>query len=144
MFGKTAEWKREFYRQYQRDGGFWIKTGFWVPGYHKRNEVTNYPPQGLGFHCLLKAMIAMQKWLDRHKLKSKVFAEVHDSWNFDMVPNERDDVIAKARDLMTVYVPKVFPFVTVELGCEVEICEIGAPWSTKKEHIQVNGKWVKK
>lgn len=144
MFGKTMEWKRQFYREYQKNGGFWIRTGFWIPGFHKRNDVTNYGPQGQGFHCLLLSIIREQRWLDKYKMKTKIRNQVHDSQLLDCPPKERDDVIAEATRIMKEAPAKQWSFMRVPLDCEVELCGTDGSWNAKAEHTQQDGTWKPK
>jgi DNA polymerase-1 len=145
MFAETLEWKRQAYRQYLNEGGFWLKTGFRVNGFHKRNDVTNYPIQGASFHLLLWSLIELQKWLDRKKMRSKIVGQIHDCLVLDVWPAERDEVIYKARQIMTEKVVKHWDWATVvPLQIEAEVCEVGAPWGTKKEWIDDGSKWIPK
>jgi hypothetical protein len=66
------KWKKDWYDAYLRNGGFQMKTGFVVNGFHKRNDVINYPVQGSAFHCLLKCLIKISQWLRKYKMKSKL------------------------------------------------------------------------
>lgn len=45
-FRVYSQWKKDWYAAYQRDGGFLMKTGFWVGLCEKRNDVLNYAVQG--------------------------------------------------------------------------------------------------
>jgi DNA polymerase-1 len=62
-----------------------------VRGNAERNAI-NSPIQGSAADIIKIAMIRIQEFLDREKLKSSMILQVHDELNFDVVPEELDRV----------------------------------------------------
>jgi DNA polymerase-1 len=139
-----SQWKRRFFNEYQANLGFGMKTGFWVGGYHKRADVINYPVQGAAFHCLLWSLIQMNKWLKRHRMKTKIIGEIHDSMILDGPESEIQDVLTQLHKIMTVDVVKHWPWIIVPLETEVDVTPVDGPWSTKKPWICKNDVWRSK
>ena len=137
-----TQWKRDWYNEYLRRGGFMMKTGFAVNGVYKRNEVINSPIQGSSFHCLLKAMIRIVKLFKKYKFKSRVIGEVHDSLNLDIHPSERDDVINLCRDSMTTWLVKQWPWLVVPPQVEPECCPVDGSWYDLAALKEQDGIWV--
>lgn len=130
-FKRYAEWKRERYQSYLRTGGFSTLTGFNVRGIYSRNDVINYPIQGSAFHCLLKSLTLLQKWLRKNKMRSKILGQIHDSIILDCPLDELETVIRKAKEIMTVTVPKLWDWIIVPLQVEADVSDTN--WFEKKE-----------
>ena len=126
-----ARWRREHYQEYLKRGYFDLLTGFRCQGPMRRNEVCNYPVQGVAFHCLLWSLIKTQRWLDKKGLDSVIIGQIHDSIIFDLVPGERDRVLRKVRQIMTETIRKHWEWIIVPLDVEVELAPPGRPWSEK-------------
>lgn len=122
-FKVYAQWKLDWFRQYQKMGGFQMLTGFRVDGVHKRNDVINYPVQGAAFHVLLWSLIQLVKWLKKNKMRSVVGGQVHDSVIADVHRDELDDYLAAAKRIMTGDVRKAWPWIIVPLETEAEVGE---------------------
>ena len=78
-FKVYAEWKKRRWIEYQQEGSFSLLTGFRCVGVYRKNQVINTPIQGAAFHCLLKCLIILHKWLKKYKMKSRICGQVHDS-----------------------------------------------------------------
>lgn len=137
-------WRREWYDAYLREGGFNMFTGFRVSGPFARNDVINYPVQGAAFHCLLWCLTELQDWLDGNGMESLIVGQIHDSLVLDLVPAETDEVLSKAREIMTVLLPRRWKWITTPLEVEAEVCPVGESWFTKKAHVEKGGVWVLK
>ena len=98
-----------------------------------RKQVINYRIQGSAFHCLLWCLIEMNKWLKKNKMKSKMVSQIHDSLIGDVHKDELDDYLWKINDLMTTQLAKVWEWIVVPLGVEMEICELNGTWFDKKK-----------
>ena len=122
-FKAYAAWKEKWWQDYVKKGYVQYYTGFIVSGLNKRNEILNYPIQGAAFHCLLWCLIKMVKWLIKHKMKSVVIAQIHDSMLLDVHKKELEDVLAHAKYLMTEAIMKHWPWLIVPLEVESEIGE---------------------
>lgn len=130
-FKVYAQWKERWWQEYQRCGGFRMLTGFVVQGVHKKNDVINYPIQGSAFHCELWTLIQLNNWLKKHKMKSKIVGQIHDSIVGDVHRSELQDYLAKVKQISTVDIRKAWDWIIVPLEIE---CEVGEKnWFEKKE-----------
>jgi len=132
-FKVYARWKQDFWQDYLRDGGFSLYTGFRINGIYRKNEVTNYPVQGAAFHCLLWCLIRLQKWLKRHKMKTLIIGQIHDSMVLDIYPPELKDILAKVKKIMTEELLNHWKWIIVPLEVEAELAPINASWYEKKK-----------
>ena len=130
-FKVYAQWKLDWFREYQRTGGFQMLTGFRVDGVHKRNDVINYPVQGAAFHVLLWSLIRLVKWLKKHKMRSVVVGQIHDSIVADVHHDELDEYLAAAKRIMTEDVRKAWPWIIIPLETEAEVGELN--WWEKEK-----------
>lgn len=127
------QWKRDWYAAYMRRGGFDMLTGFRVRGLLGRNDVINYPVQGAAFHCLLWCLVELDKWLVAEGMESLIIGQIHDSIVLDVVPEEMEAVLAKARELMTKAIREHWDWIIVPLDIEAEAAPVDASWYDKKE-----------
>lgn len=140
-FPGYRDWKVEFFEQYLREGGFPFHTGFYVNGVYKRNDVTNYPVQGSAFHCLLWCIIQINRWLKKYKMKSRIVGQIHDSVIADVHPKELQDYMNVVHRIMTVDLPKHWPWLIIPMEVEADVCGLGESWHSKKPWICDNGLW---
>ena len=133
-FPVYAKWKKDFYTEYQKRGGVRILSGFWCGGVMKRNEVINYPVQGVAFHCLLQSMIWIHKELRRRKMRTRLVGQIHDSLLADVHHSEVEDYFKIARHVMTVLLPQRWTFINVPLEVEAELSPLGKTWYDKEKY----------
>jgi DNA polymerase-1 len=88
-------------------------------GFAERNAI-NAPIQGSAADIIKIAMINIQHWLRKEKLKSKMILQVHDELVFDLHHEEQELVKAKVKELMK-------SAVLLEVPMEVEV-GIGKNW----------------
>ena len=88
-------------------------------GFAERNAI-NAPIQGSAADIIKIAMIHIQQWLNREKLKTKMILQVHDELVFDVHNKEIDLVKANVADLMK-------NAVQLEVPMEVEV-GVGENW----------------
>jgi len=127
-FKVYSQWKRSWFEDYCKAGGFRMKTGFAVNTLLGRNDVTNYPIQGSAFHCLLWVLIELQKWLTKYRMKSKIIGEIHDALQMSIHPKELQDVCEKVIHLMTVALREVWDWITVPLDAEADVSGVDENW----------------
>lgn len=133
-FPVYAEWKKHWYRRYLKRGWFVTKTGFTCKGFFKRNEAINYPVQGSAFHCLLWSLIRLvTRELKKHKMKSLIVGQIHDSILCDVPDEELDEFLVLANDVMTKQLVKEWKWIKVPLEVEAEVCPLDGTWADKKE-----------
>lgn len=131
-FRAYTAWKQRFWNEYRENGEFISVTGFRVAGEMRRNQVLNAPIQGPAFHCLLWALIRVQKWLNKRRMKTKVICQIHDSILADVVPEEEAEFLAKLKEIITVDLPRFWDWIIVPLSVEAEASEIDGNWYEKK------------
>lgn len=141
-FKGYAQWKRDWYEAYLRDGGFIMLTGFAVNVPLDKKQVVNAPPQGTSFHCLLWSLIKLIEWLQKYRMRTVMIGEIHDAMTGDVDPRERDDVFHAASDIMTNQIKKWAPWLTVPLVAEAECCPIGESWFHKHALKEVGSSYV--
>lgn len=138
------QWKRDTYDAYLKTGGWRTKTGFYVTGIYKKNDVTNHPIQGSAFHCLLWGVIQLDKWIRKHKMKTLIIGQIHDSVVLDAPANELQDVLSRWKYIMEVLLPRHWSWIIVPIEIEAEVAPQDAPWFNKEPFICKNGIWYAK
>jgi DNA polymerase-1 len=88
-------------------------------GFAERNAI-NAPIQGSAADIIKIAMISIQKWLEREKLKTKMIMQVHDELVFDLHVSEQEIVKPKIKELMKTAV-------ILDVPMEVEV-GVGKNW----------------
>lgn len=141
-FPVYTAWKERRLREYLERGHFDLATGFRCAGVYRRNQVINYPVQGAAFHVLLWSLVKLQDWLDRHGFKALIIGQIHDSIIADVPDDEVQDYLTAVRHFVTVACPRHWPWITIPLEIEAEVCEPGASWATKKVWKDKGGVWT--
>ena len=136
-FPVYAKWKVDWFRNYQRKGGFHTLTGFKVEGILGRNDSINYPVQGSAFHCLLWSLIQLNKWLNKNKKRSKIVGQIHDSIVADVCDTELQEFLTVAKTIMTKKIRNKYEWINVPLDVEAEVTPINGSWFEKKE-MEIN------
>jgi hypothetical protein len=116
------QWKKDWWAQYQRNGGVNFLTGFKQEGVFRRNQILCDPVQGSAFHCLLWSLIQIQKKLLWKKLKAKIVNQVYDSVLIDTPESELSDVAEIVKKFALEKVMKHWKWIIVPLAIEMEIC----------------------
>lgn len=132
-FRVYGQWKNDWYNEYLHKGYYDMLSGFRCSAFMKRNEAINYAVQGVAFHCLLWSVIRINRYLKKHKFKSKIIGQIHDSVLINVVPGELEDVIAIVQKIMCHSIKKHWPWIITELEVEAEITAPGESWYKKKE-----------
>jgi len=132
-FHVYAQWKEDWYEAYLKTGGFEMLTGFRCSGVMGRNDVINYPVQGAAFHCLLWSLIELHKALEARGMKSLIVGQIHDSIVLDVVPEERDDLMTLAREIMVDKIGKAWPWLIVPLDIDFKVSPVDGTWFDMEE-----------
>lgn len=140
-FTDFTENKRKWIKSYRKTGSFPLMTGFVIRGLFSNNFLLNTPIQGPGFHCLLWSIIEMQKWIRKHKMKTKIVAEIHDCIVYDVPIIELQDVLTVSKRIMTEAIRKAWKWIIVPLEVEVDVTPLGESWYEKKPWAEKDGKW---
>jgi len=134
-FMAYGKWRKKWYRDYLDKGYFDMLTGFRVHGSFNRNSAVNYPVQGSAFHCLLWALIRVNRMLIKRKMKSMVVGQIHDSLIGDVAIDELKDYLEIVEEVVTVQLPKAYKWLTVPLEVEYEIAPEKGNWFQKKPTV---------
>jgi len=130
-------WRQQWYDAYKGQGWFQTKSGFVVQGYMKRNEVINSPVQGTAFHLLLWSLKELVlKELRKHKMRTYIIGQIHDSIVADVPEEEFEDFLVLANNVMTQQVRKWAPWLTVPLEVEAEASPVNGNWA-EKEAVEI-------
>lgn len=127
-FKEYAQWKLEVEADYRKTGYIDLVTGFRCSGYFSKNQITNFPIQGPAFHCLLWSLIETNKLAKKEKWGTKIIGQIHDAAVFDLVPEEEEHVIKSVKEISTVKIKEVFPWIIVPLKIDFEITDIDKSW----------------
>ena len=126
-------WKRQWVKDYWKKGYFDTLTGFRCSAIMDDKQAVNYPIQGSAFHCLLWSLIQLNNWLKKENMKSKIVLQVYDCVLTDEHPSESAIIEKKAKEIMTIDLPRHFPWITAPMLIETEATEIDGNWHDKKE-----------
>ena len=132
-FPVYADWKKKWWRAYQKKGYFDTLTGFRCSGVMGRNDAINYPVQGSAFHCLLWSFIKLDHLLRMERMDTRLIGQIHDSILFDVYPLELEYVLEIAQRVTCVDLLKAWDWIIVPLSIEAELCEVDQSWYYKKE-----------
>lgn len=126
------DWRGRWWNKYQERGWFPTLTGFVIGGVWTRNEVINSPVQGSAFHCLLQALILIQKECKRRGLKVKIIGQIHDSLLADCPEEELDEFCQLSKEIMTVTLRELWPWIITPLEVEAEASPTDGSWHDKQ------------
>lgn len=130
-FTGYRDWKIDWFKQYEKKGHFDMLTGFRCKGVMKRNDVINYPVQGVAFHCLLWSLIKLNRWLKKNKMRSMIIGQIHDDITMNIYETEFEDVLKKAKQIMCEDIRKEWKWLIVPLTVEASFSPIN--WHDVKE-----------
>ena len=134
-FPTYNQWKKDTWEAYQKVGGFEYLTGFVVNGVYAKNDVLNYCIQGTAFHCLLWVLIRLVRWLRKNRMRSRAVGQIHDSIVGSVWEPELQDYLGKVRELVSVDLPKAWPWIIVPMTIEAEVVDQGKSWHDKREWV---------
>lgn len=132
-FPVYTQWKKDWVKQYEKNGFFDMHTGFRCSGLMGKNDVLNYQIQGSAFHCLLWSMCRIREWLIKYKLKTKIVGQIHDELVLDMHESEIELVLSKCQEVMTEDIRKAWPWICVPLEVDASFCPPESSWYSKAE-----------
>ena len=133
-FKVYKKWKDNWYADYRKNGSFQTLTGFEIGGVLKRNEVINYPVQGVAFHCLLWSLIRIQKLLTKYKMKTLIVGQIHDSIVADVLDKELQTYLELVNQVMTVDIKKHWKWIITPIEIEADVAPAGKSWHDKQEY----------
>lgn len=143
-FPVFKRWRDNWWAEYKRLGWFAMHTGFRCTGIYRRNEVICYPAQGSAFHCLLWSLIRLQRYLRKHKMRTKIFGQIHDSIVADVPGEELQEYLEVSEQIMTRDIRKSWDWIIIPLKAEAEVSGVGESWHKKKKWERTeSGLWRK-
>lgn len=132
-FKVYKRWKRTFWESYLKKGYFDSLTGFRYDGIvFEKNQVTNIPIQGSGFHMLLQTLIWYLKKNRKMKMGCKVGAQIHDSMFTNVPIKLLDEHSALMHELVSVKLAEQWKWINVPMEVETEISPPGTTWFDKR------------
>jgi DNA polymerase-1 len=136
-FPVYAQWKDDVWDYYLKHGHVNLFTGFRCSDIAIRNEVINRPIQGTAFHCLLWALVELQKELRQRRMKSLQVGQIHDAIVADIDPDELDPFLELAEDVMVNRIREEWgDWLILPLEIEAELTGVDKSWFTKKEVVK--------
>lgn len=87
-FPQYTQWKKDIVNFYQKHGYIETYFGFRFQGYMDKKQCSNYPIQGTSFHLLVYTLIEIDKFIKRHKLRTRLIGQIHDSIIADVHKDE--------------------------------------------------------
>ncbi|HDL90312.1 MAG TPA: hypothetical protein ENG14_05355, partial [Thermodesulforhabdus norvegica] len=128
QFPGVRRFQEETLDFYKKHGYIQTATGFKRRGPMKPTEAINTMIQSIAFHTLLQNLIKIQELFDQEGFDSLIVTQTHDSIMFDVVEDEKNEIIRHVTEIMTTPVwdwHKVVPL-------KVE-WEIGRNWYDMQE-----------
>ena len=125
------DWKDQWWSDYQTRGFFQMLSGFKVSGYINRKQCINWPIQGTSFHALLWCLIRISQLLKKYRMKTKLIGQIHDDAVSDTPDKELNNYIELALDVITVQLPKHWPWIITPMRVEIEVTPVDGSWYQK-------------
>lgn len=138
-FKEYKRWKEEWVKAFRKNGYFCSLSGFTYTGLMGKNQIINYPVQGVAFHSLLWSLIQINKWMKMKGMKSLIVGQIHDEIIFDVDPQEKDDLIALAFIVMTKKIKQHWPWISTHLAVDVEAGKVDESWDKLKLIQELRG-----
>ena len=131
-FQVYGQWKEDWYEQYLKKGYMDTLTGFRISGVLRKNQIINYPVQGVAFQCLLWSFKELTKIAINNGWKSRPIMQIHDSIIWDVHPYELNMVLHACYDVMIVKLKETWDFIITPIEIEADLTGIDRPWNEKK------------
>lgn len=131
-FQVYKKWKDRYLNEYDKTGKIKLLTGFECKGVMKKNNVINYPVQGVSFHVLLWSLIEINEILKKENWKSRIIGQIHDCIMFDAHPKEVKKLLKLCYEVMCLRIKEHWKFINTPLEIEADITPIDGTWAEKK------------
>jgi len=132
-FNVYAEWKKKVIEEYYSQGYVEMFFGHRRGGYLTNNMILNSAIQGTAFHCLLWSFIELDREFTKRKYQTKIIGQIHDEIVFDLFPEEEEEVLKLAEDVMVEKIRETHKWLIVPLSVDIETTEVDGSWYTKKK-----------
>ena len=119
-FPQYTQWKKDIVKFYIKHGYIETFFGFRFRGYMDRKQCTNFPIQGTSFHLLVYTLIQVDKFIKRHKLRTRLIGQIHDSIIADVHKDEKVFYLQGVQEIVN-GLQDVFKWLIVPMEIEAEI-----------------------
>lgn len=136
-FPAYTQWKKDIVEFYQEYGYVETYFGFRFQGYMDRKQCANFPIQGTSFHLLLYTLIQVDKFIKKHKLRTKLIGQIHDSVIADVHKEELNFYLKGVHDIVSGLQNK-FSWLTVPMEIEAEISQLKEDGGNFAEMKEIN------
>lgn len=131
-FPTYNKWRETWVKKYHKKGYVDTLTGFRCSGYMRRNQVINFPVQGVSFHMLLWSLIRLHQIMTRKRYRSRIIGQIHDSIVLELHPDETVEILQLAHHIMTVQLPKAWKWIKCPMEADADLAPIDGSWNTMK------------
>ena len=131
-FPVYQSWKDRWWRDYQKNGYVDLLSGFRCGGVMLRNDTTNYPVQGVAFHCLLWSLAVIDKVMLQEKWDTRIIGQIHDSIVLDVNPAELNHVATTVHKIMCKDLVAHWSWIIVPMDIEIDLGQVDESWATIK------------
>lgn len=122
-FPEYTQWKKDIVKFYQKYGYIETFFGFRFQGYMDKKQCCNYPIQGTSFHLLVYTLIEIERFIKRHKLRTKLIGQIHDSVIADVHKDEVQFYLKGLHDIV-VGLQNKFKWLIVPMEIEADISRL--------------------
>ena len=135
-FTVYRDWKEKTYKWYTKHGYLTSLSGFTFQGIMGKNDAVNYPIQSVSFHCLLWSAIRLVELIKKHKMKTRIVFQIHDSVIGDCPKNEKKDFYELLQQVMCHEIKDFWDFIITPLELEADCSELNGNWSKMKTEMK--------
>lgn len=136
-FPDYTAWKKDIVDFYQKYGYIETFFGFRFVGYMDAKQCTNFPIQGTSFHLLVYTLIQVERFIKRHKLRTKLIGQIHDSIIADVHKDEVQFYLKGVNDIVADLSNK-FKWLIVPMEIEAEVSQLREDGGNFSEMREVN------
>lgn len=132
-FSEYGQWKEDWYGKYVRRGYMDTLTGFRISGVLRKNQIINFPVQGVAFQGLLWVFSQLTNIAIDNNWKSRPVMQIHDSIIWDLHPSELEMVAETCYDVMINQLKRHWDFIITPIEIDYELCPVNGHWGQKKK-----------
>lgn len=122
-FPEYTQWKKDVVQFYQKYGYIETFFGFRFVGFMNSKQCCNFPIQSTSFHLLVYTLIMVERFLYKHKLRTKLIGQVHDSIILDLHKEEIKFVLIEITKIVASLKNK-FTWLLVPMEIEIELSKL--------------------
>lgn len=138
MFFKYAQFKKEQYNTYKKQGYLRNECGFVYRDLMTSMACANYPIQSIAFMKLMHGLNLIQEEIEKRGLKTKIIGEIHDSCVLSM-PAEEMEIMKKILVQSMIHGTKNNPmFSWVNMDFKVDLDVYKSSWGSECKAIRLD------